>query len=246
MSTFRDHFGAAAAGYATYRPRYPAELFAWLASQCRGLEMAWDVGTGSGQAAVALAEHFTRVLATDASAVQLEQAERHPRVVYGVAEAGRALVPPGSVDLVTVAQAVHWFDLDTFWPEVQRALRPGGVVAIWSYPLTRISPEIDSIVDGLYHGILGPWWLPERQVVDSGYATIPFPFDEMRVPQFVMDVEWTVDQFEGYLGTWSAVLRFREGTGTEALDQVRGALREAWGAGARRVIWPLALRVGRS
>lgn len=245
MTTFRDHFSDAAAGYAAYRPRYPAELFAWLASHSAHTDLAWDVGTGSGQAAVALAEHFTRVLATDASMAQLEQAERHPRVVYGVAVAGAATVPAGTVDLVAVAQAAHWFDLDTFWPEVRRALRPGGLVAAWAYGVTRITPEIDTVVRRLYHDILGPWWPPERRIVEEVYATLPFPFEEIRPPGFAMSAEWTVQQFEGYLATWSGVLRHNEGTGMDALALVRDDLRAAWGPATRHVTWPLGLRVGR-
>ena len=69
-----DHFSAHAQNYARFRPTYPTELFAWLASQSPGHRLAWDCGTGNGQAALGLADHFVHVHATDLSPQQLAQA----------------------------------------------------------------------------------------------------------------------------------------------------------------------------
>lgn len=242
---FKDHFSRDSSAYAAWRPRYPRELFAWLASAAPGRSLAWDAGTGNGQAAVALAEYFARVVATDPSASQLANAAPHPRVEYRQA-AEAAGLDSSSADLVTVAQALHWFDRDRFWVEARRVLRPGGVVAVWCYELQRITPEVDRVVEEFYHETVGPYWTPERRLVEQGYRTVEFPFQEFEVPVFAMAADWSVEQELGYLGTWSAVNRMRDQTGQDPVAMVAPLLRTAWPDGARlRVEWPLSVRAGR-
>lgn len=245
--TFKDYFSGHAAAYARYRPDYPAELFRLLASLCDEHERAWDCGTGSGQAAHGLLPYFARIVATDASARQLEHAVPHEHITYRVAPAEHSPLASRSVDLVTVAQALHWFDFDAFFNEVRRVLKPGGVVAVWTYGLFSITPPIDAVIERYYADVVGAYWPPERRYVDAGYRTIPFPFDELRLPRLELHAEWDLDQVLGYLGTWSATQRFVAERGTDPLDEVRGALREAWGEAAKRrhVRWPLPLRAGR-
>jgi SAM-dependent methyltransferase len=244
---FADHFSGRAPEYAAFRPRYPAELFQWLASICPRHELAWDAGTGSGQAAVMLARHFREVIATDASASQLAHAEPHPRVLYREAVAGRGHLPSGAVDLVTVAQALHWFDLPVFWREVRECLTEYGVVAAWCYGLLRITPEVDRVVEHYSQAMLGPWWPPERRLVDEGYRTVDFPFREIAAPEFAIAQEWSLSDLLGYLGTWSAGQRYRAGTGEDPLALIQPALDAAWGDPARRrpAKWPLSVRAGR-
>lgn len=243
--SYRDLFSRDPASYAEFRPRYPEELFRWLASVPARRELAWDAGTGNGQAAVALAAWFDRVLATDASANQLSQASAHPRVEYGVAreEAGLA---PQSVDLVTVAQALHWFDRPLFWQEVERVLAPGGAVAVWCYELQRVTPEIDAIIHHFYREVVGQYWTPERKLVETGYRDIDFPFTELTPPPFAMTAEWTLEHELGYVGTWSAVGRARQATGRDPVAELRPELEAVWPADSPlRVEWPLSVRVGR-
>jgi len=244
---FADHFSGRGADYARCRPRYPEGLFEWLAGLAAAHRRAWDVGTGSGQAAVALARWFDEVIATDASAGQLAYAEPHPRVLYRVAIAGQSGMAPSSVDLVTVAQALHWFDIRAFWHEVREALAPNGVVAAISYERLRVTPEVDAVIERLYTDMLGPWWPPERQLVEERYRSIPFPFREIEPPAFAMSAAWTLADLQGYLATWSATQRYQEATGEDPVALVRPALAAAWGEPAelRPVAWPLALRVGR-
>jgi SAM-dependent methyltransferase len=245
---FKDHFSAHAADYARYRPGYPPALFAWLADQAPARALALDCGTGNGQAALALAEHFARVTATDPSAEQIAAAIPHPRVGYRVAAAESPVCEPASVDLVTVAQALHWFDLERFYAECRRALKPGGVLAAWTYGLTRIAAPIDAAVERFYRDTVGPYWPPERRHIESGYATLPFPFEPLRAPDFAMRADWSLDEFVGYLATWSAVRRYRRERGEDPTVALRAELSEHWApAGARReIVWPLALRVGRA
>lgn len=245
---FSDHFSGHADAYARFRPGYPDSLFVWLAQQAPARERAWDCATGNGQAARALARHFEAVVATDASARQIENAGPDPRVRYRVAPAEASGLEDASVDLVTVAQALHWFDLPGFWAEARRVLRPGGVIAAWCYQLARITPEVDAVVDRLYRDIVGEYWPLGRRRVELGYGDLEFPFDEMDVPPFEMSADWTLEHLVGYLGTWSAAQRYASARGRDPVDEVRPDLAEAWGdAGqARRVSWPLDLRVGRA
>jgi SAM-dependent methyltransferase len=159
-----DHFSGHAADYAKARPSYPPELFAWLAQQCAGHDLTWDCGTGNGQAARALAEHFRRVHATDLSAEQIAQAEPDPRIDYLAAPAEVSGLPDRCCDLVTVAQALHWFCGEPFYAEVQRVLKPGGVFAAWTYTLLRGEAELNAIVEDFYRNTIGPWWPPERHI----------------------------------------------------------------------------------
>lgn len=244
---FPDHFSGRAADYARYRPRYPDELFEWLAGLAAAHRRAWDVGTGSGQAAVALARWFDEVVATDASPHQLAHAQPHPRVLYRVAVAGQSGLSPSSMDLVTIAQALHWFDLPAFWREVREALAPNGVVAAISYERVRVVPEVDAVVTRLYGEVLGPWWPPERRMLEDRYRSATFPFREIDPPPLVTSASWTLADLTGYLATWSASQRYLEVTGEDPVALVRPALAAAWGdpALARPVTWPLILRVGR-
>lgn len=245
---FADHFSPLAARYAAARPSYPPELFDWLATLPARRGRAWDVGTGSGQAAVALAERFGEVIATDASAAQLAQAAPHPRVGYRQAVAEDSRLPDGSVDLVAVAQAVHWFDLDRFWAEVRRVAAPDGAVAVWSYLGVTLGPEVDRVVAHFYRDVVGPYWPPERAAVEDGYRSLPFPFAEVAAPRFEIRVRWDLARFAAYLGTWSASRHWSDAHGgADPLAEIAADLAAAWGdpAAERDIAWPIGLRAGR-
>jgi SAM-dependent methyltransferase len=245
--TFKDHFSSRAGDYLQFRPTYSPSLFEYLASLAPHRETAWDVGCGNGQAAVELARYFARVIATDASAQQIDNARPDPRVEYRVAPAEDSGIPDGSVDLVTIAQALHWFGFDRFYREVRRVARPGAVIAAIAYGLMGITPEVDPIVEQFYVDILGSFWPPERRFIDEGYRTIPFPFAEIVPPPLAIEKDWTFEHLTGYLETWSAVKVYRKEKGKDPLDLVLDDLRRAWGEteAVRRVVWPLHLRVGR-
>ena len=246
MTAFPDHFSTVAADYRAYRPTYPPELFRFLAAAAPARRLAWDCGTGTGQAAVGLAEHFERVAATDASAEQVGQADPHPRVEYAVAPAERSPLADGAADLVTVAQALHWFDRDRFYAEVRRVCRPGGVVAVWSYFLPTVGAGVDEILVRLRDTVRS-YWPPERAWVDAEYRTIPFPFAELPAPRLDMTAEWDLRRLLGYIGTWSAVRAFVKANGVGPLERQADEFRAAWGdpAAVRPVRWSLTVRVGR-
>jgi SAM-dependent methyltransferase len=233
---FADHFSANAQGYARFRPRYPAALFHYLALRAPGTALAWDCGTGNGQAAVGLVERFARVVATDPSAAQLKLAKMHPRVTYRVATYDSGL-ERASAQLVTAAQALHWMDVEGLVGEARRVLQPGGLLAVWCYSLCRITPALDELVE---------FWPPERRLVDDGYRSVPLPIDELDVPPFDLVADLTLPQFLGYVETWSAVQRCLASRGRESLDAFARSVAERWGhpLTLRRVNFPLHVRAG--
>lgn len=246
--SFTDHFAKIGEDYADFRPRYPANLFAWLASQCSSHDTVWDCGAGSGQASTALADVFRQVIATDASAAQLAQATPHPRVEYRLATAEDSGLVSGSIDLVTVAQALHWFDLARFYAEVKRVLKPGGVVAAWSYGVISVEGhEIDRIVQHFYRHTIGPYWPPERHHVETGYRELPFPFEPINILALAMHVEWTLPQLIGYLRSWSATARYQSANGIDPTARLAELLMPVWGHSShrRKVRWPLSILAGR-
>lgn len=247
MKNFKDHFSGHAPDYRAFRPAYPPALFAFLASIVSPKGLAWDCGTGNGQAAIALAEHFSKVFATDASEEQIRQAEPHPRVEYAVAPAEHCPLPDGSVDLVTVAQALHWFDINQFNTEVKRVCHPGSVLAVWTYDLHSIDANLDPILNRLQTEFVGSYWPPERELVNAGYRTIPFPYEEIPVPRFEMTAEWDYHHFLGYMNTWSATKAFLRAKGFNPLERLAPEFTSAWGdpSTVRTVRWAFYVRVGR-
>jgi len=245
--TFRDHFSTVSAGYAAYRPHYPDALFDFLADVAPAREEAWDAGTGTGQAAVGLARVFEHVTATDPSVSQIDRAETRANVTYRVASAEQSGLEDASIDLVTAAQAVHWFDQPRFWSEARRVLRPRGVVAIWTYVSFEISPQIDAIVQGFYTGVVGPFWAPERRQVETRYGTIKFPFQEFPAPSFVIEQEMSLADVAGYVRTWSATRAFMKQHHQDPVDGLVNDLTRAWGTmdQLRMARWSVAMRVGR-
>jgi SAM-dependent methyltransferase len=244
---FPDHFSQQASDYARYRPLYPAKLYEYLASLTPQHDRAWDAGTGNGQAAIGLTRHFRSIIATDPSERQITLATPHERVTYRVATAEHSEIEDRSIDLVTAAQAVHWFDLDRFYTEAKRVLRPQGVVAVWCYGLTEITPAVDRVMASYYHDVLGAFWPPQIRWVDEHYRTLPFPFDEIDAPEFVLETTWSLRDLFGYLSSWSAALKFADAHGFDPLEKKRAEFQAAWGAEANRVVrWPLFLRVGKS
>jgi SAM-dependent methyltransferase len=245
--SFKDHFSAQAPDYARFRPDYPAELFAWLAEIAPNQTTAWDCGTGSGQAAVGLAGHFDRVIATDPSASQLAHAQPQANIEYRQASAESCGLDGKSVDLLTVAQAIHWFDLERFYAEARRVLKPGGIIAAWTYTLLDVDAGIDELLSDYYRNVVGAFWPPERKMVDDRYRSLPFPFDPIAAPAFEIRTAWSRDDLLGYLGTWSATQACMQAQGCNPLAALSRRLAPLWpNPEIRKTLrWPLHLRVGR-
>lgn len=240
-------FDQGGAAYAAFRPDYPPELAAFLASVAPGRSMAVDVGCGAGQLTVALARHFEAVIGVDPGADQIAHAAAHPRVRYVVAPAEATGLEPGRVDLITAAQAAHWFDLNAFYAEVRRLAAPGAILALITYGAPVLEPDLRARFDRFYGAEIGLFWPPERRLVDTGYAGMAFPFEELTTPAFAIRREWSPGEFLGYVGTWSAARQSREAGRGDLLNVFAEDMLKLWGAPDRRrpVAWPIRLRLGR-
>jgi SAM-dependent methyltransferase len=243
--SFKDHFSKQAADYAEFRPRYPRELFEYLGNIAPSRALAWDCGTGNGQAAIGLASVFDRVIATDASEKQIANAQSHERVEYRVTRAEKSDLESASIDLIMVAQALHWFDMDRFYDEVRRVLKKNSVLAASAYNLLHIEPAIDEVINRYYYEVVGPFWPPERKLVEQ-FADLPFPFQEVNPPKLEMTAHWNLEHLIGYLKSWSSTQRFIAANNRDPLDEIGKDLSAAWGDPnqRQRVVWPLTLRVG--
>ena len=248
---FADHFSKQANAYAAFRPAYPDELGAYLASLAPTTGAAtqvWDCGTGSGQAATMLARHFDRVIATDASAAQIAKADRCDRVRYFVAPAEASGLPDRSCDVITAAQAAHWFDLPGFYLEVKRVLKPGGVVAVWCYALLETGvAAVDQAIRQFTYERMGKYWPAGRELVEDHYQSILFPFQLIEAPKFEMTASWTKADLLGFLGSWSAVARCREFERKDPLKPFTAELARVWPEDTAKLTmrWPLYMKVGR-
>ena len=244
---FKDHFSQRAALYAAYRPHYPDSLFTYLAGVTAEHDLALDCGTGNGQAAVALAKHFARVIATDPSSAQIANATPRVNVEYRLAAADNNGLAPQSVDLVTAAQALHWFNAPAFFAEARRVLKRGGAIAVWGYgdPILDTN-QLQELLHTFNRVKLEPYWFAERQTLLDGYRTVEFPFVELTPPRFELGARWTLEELSGYLRTWSATANYVERNNLDPVTELERALALEWGdpRERREIKWPLHLRVG--
>jgi SAM-dependent methyltransferase len=248
MRFYADHFSRVAEAYAACRPHYPAQLFSYLADTAPARGLAWDCAAGSGQATLPLAAEFQQVVGTDISAEMLQRAPHHPRISYRVCPADQSGLNDASADLVSIGQALHWLDLEPFYAEVDRVLRPRGILAAWCYGTQLLKDRsLDAVLGRYYSDVVGSYWPAERSHVEAGYRTLPFPYPEIHAPALAIEERWTMPQLLGYIGTWSATQRFRETEGFDPVIQLGRELGSLWGdpATVRLVSWPLSLRVGR-
>ncbi len=242
----KDNFSDGAKEYAQFRPHYPTELFEHILSLVKEKNLAWDCGTGNGQVAGILADHFKNVYATDISRQQLDAALKRPNIHYNVQPAENPIFSAKEFDLITVAQAIHWFRFDAFYTEVKRTLKPGGIFAVLGYGPIKAESRLQDIIDHFYKNIIGPYWDAERRYIDEHYKTIPFPFDEISIPALQMQYQWSFEQLVGYLNTWSAVKHYSKQHHTSPLVLIQDEMKEAWGdLPVITFSFPLLARVGR-
>ncbi|KAI9011374.1 methyltransferase type 11 [Gaertneriomyces semiglobifer] len=248
--SFKDCFSTQSKTYAQFRPDYPPALYEFLTTLTKSHALVWDCATGSGQAAIALAQHFEKVVATDASASQIEQARKADNVEYRVATAEASGLAPASVDLVTVAQAVHWFDIEGFYKEVRRVVKPGGAIAVWTYSsLPSISPEIDSVLSE-YYSMMTPYWAFDISIVDNSYRDLPFPFENLCKgdhEEFPSHLDWTLDTVFGYLRSWSGTQAYIRKHGSDPVNSYEDRVRKAWGnpEDVKKATFVMIVRAGR-
>ncbi len=241
---FKDHFSAHSGSYAEFRPLYPDALFEFLADACYSRDLAWDCGTGNGQAARSLAPHFAKIVATDASERQISNARPHSQIVFRAAAAEDSALDGASVDLITVAQALHWFDINRFFDEACRVLKPGGVLAAWCYERCVVEPTCNEVIEKIFTEI-EPHWPPERDMVEDRYRSITLPVAELQTEGFAMHATWAATDMLGYMRTWSASQRYLQANGIDPVAEFEDELNTRWGSGRREVLWPITLKAGR-
>lgn len=224
----KDNFSIQADLYVKYRPHYPAELYDYLRSAISLCGVAWDCGTGNGQVAMQLSRHFKKIYATDISQRQLHHAKKAKNIDYIVSPAEKTTIPPATVDLVTVAQAIHWFDLELFYKEVLRVGKPGAVLSYWGYNLPNISQTVDSAVKDFHNNVVGPFWDPEREILLNEYSSIKFPLQNVQRKNFKISVDWDLDQFAGYINSWSSVQKYIKENNTNPVEILKKELKKKW------------------
>lgn len=232
--------------YARYRPDYPQEMYDFIFKHLSARHTAWDCATGSGQIAKYLSRHFDNVYATDISDAQLEHAPRKKNVIYGTVPAEKSGLPDNYFDLITVGQAIHWFDFDSFYQEVNRAGKAGGLLAVIGYGMVRVNPDIDPIIDRLYEKAFDSYYGESRKYLDNHYATLPFPFKEITAPSFENTFQWSIDELEGYFNSWSAVQKMKTeqhiNPVTETIEDIQSAMPSST---VMEVKFPVFMRLGR-
>jgi ubiquinone/menaquinone biosynthesis C-methylase UbiE len=245
FNDLKDNFSSHSGEYKLFRPEYPEELYQFIYSIVPTKETAWDCGTGNGQVAAVLAETFQQVFATDISTQQINKAVRKDNIIYLVESAEKTAFHNHYFDLITIAQAIHWFDFDLFYKEAKRVLKPDGIIAVMGYGLLEVNPEVDAVVQHFYSSVIGQYWDSERRYIDEQYKTIPFPFKEIECPTFYYKTEWTLEHLIGYLNTWSAVKHYQKQLNKDPLDEIREELQKAWQKEKLTVSFPQLLRVGK-
>ena len=241
----KDNFSQQAAGYAKYRPQYPEALFTYIVDFVKEKNCAWDCGTGNGQTAKELCKYFTIVFATDISQKQMDNAYQADNIFYSLQPAEKTNLTENSIDLITVSQALHWFDFEKFYAEVNRVAKPNAVIAVWTYSLLQISPGINTVIENYHFNTLANYWDAERKYVDANYATIPFPFNEIVSPPFEIKLQWSLQDLEGYFYTWSALQKFITANNYSPVDALMEQIKPLWGKDEKReIIFPAHLRLG--
>jgi len=245
MVKFKDYFSEDSEEYSRFRPKYPAELFFYLSSVSKHHLKAWDCATGSGQSAVPLSDYFSEVIATDASETQIKNTEKKQGIKYQVATAENSNIEENSIDLITVAQALHWFNIDAFSNEANRVLKDKGIISVWAYNLLSVQNDIDEIIFYLYNTVLGEYWTKERKLVENGYKGVQLPFKEMETPTFNMLAKWDLSQLIGYLCTWSATKRYQKKMKVNPVEKIHDEISEIWGTSEKVLLvkWPLSIRL---
>ncbi len=248
MKKVHDHFSDRSESYKKYRPSYPQELYSEILKFVKTKDSCWDCGTGNGQVAIELSKYFTKVIATDISQNQLNSAERRKNIVYKKVRAEQTGFQSDQFDLITVAQAIHWFDFEEFQREVIRVAKNGAVLGIWGYGLIEIEAPINNLINLFYKDIIGPYWNVERKHIDNRYNSIPFSFKQLnKDDEIVIKENWNLNQLEGYLNTWSGVKNYMvDHDGKNPVKDLISNLRKEWRANEKKEIrFPIFLKVGR-
>ena len=241
----KDNFSTRAAIYAKHRPTYPSSLFDYITKFVQHRKLVWDCGTGNGQSATELSKYFEKVFATDISSKQIEYAKKKNNITYALEPAEKTNLADNSVDLVTISQALHWFKFDEFYAEVKRVSTATGIIAAWTYSLLQVNEITDALIHKYHFETLGEYWDEERKYVDNGYHTIPFPFKQISSPGFHIEVNWGLEELEGYFNTWSALQKFVTANKYNPVPELMEKIKINWPVSeVKKIIFPIHLKLG--
>lgn len=240
----KDRFSNHAKQYAIFRPTYPKELYDFIFSHVKKFDVAWDCGTGNGQVARDLSTRFKVVEATDISEQQLANAYKAENIFYTKADE-KTNFPDAHFDLITVAQAIHWFNISEFFKEVKRVAKKDAIIAVWGYSLPTLNPEVDKRLQEFYSKVVGPYWDKERRLIDAQYKTILFPCSEIRTPEFSLSLKWNLEEFQGYLSTWSSVQKYIQANQINPVESFMKEILPLWKSDRQNINFPLFLRLGK-
>jgi ubiquinone/menaquinone biosynthesis C-methylase UbiE len=240
----KDRFSSQSKEYAAFRPTYPKTLYQFIFNHVKNKKRAWDCGCGNGQVANDLSSYFEKVFATDISTNQIQNAVQASNIIYSVSPAEQTSFADATFDLITVGQALHWFDIPAFFKEVKRVGKPDAMIAVWGYNLLQINPEIDKVVRHFYSQIVGPYWDKERKLIDDQYRSVSFPFTEIKTPSFEFSFRWSKERFLGYISSWSSVQKYLKEKNADPIEILSTDLQSIWRE-EKQVTFPLFLRLGR-
>ena len=247
MKKVIDNFSIQSSTYKKFRPEYPNELYQLILSYCEGRSACWDCGTGNGQVAKVLSNDFDKVYATDISRNQIELAAARSNIEYSVSRSEETRFKEDTFDLITVAQAIHWFDFESFYREVRRVGKPNSRLCVWGYGLLSIDKKVDEVIGNFYNNIIGPYWNKERGHVDSNYETIDFNFEHIPMPTTIeIKVDWSFENLIGYLNSWSSVQNYiKINDGVNPVDRVGVELSKCWKHDEfKKVVFPIFIKMG--
>lgn len=240
----KDRFSTQSKSYAAFRPSYPSQLYDFIMAHVKSSNAAWDCACGNGQVAKDLAERFDKVYATDISESQIANAAKKENIIYSLSPAENTSFADEQFDLITVGQALHWFNIPGFFNEAQRVLKPNGIIAVWGYSLLSVNNDLDPVINNFYTRIIGSYWDKERKLVDEQYRSVEFPFEKIEVPAFEISFSWSAYEFLGYISTWSSVQKYIKTNGSDPVQLIEKQIRDLWGDGKRKVAFPLFVLMG--
>ncbi len=242
----KDYFSGHSQVYATFRPSYPEDLYKFIFQHLNNRTCAWDCATGNGQVAQYLSQHFKAIYATDISQQQLDNAFQANNIEYTISRAEKTSFTDNTFDLITVGQALHWFDLDEFYKEAKRVGKNNSLIAVWGYALCSVNPDVDKLFLEFYNNIVGPYWDKARKLVEDEYSSLIFPFEKISSPKFKIEVEWTLEQFVGYLTSWSATQKYIKTNNHNPVDLIIEKLKAVWPSEKQKTVtFPVFMKLGR-
>jgi SAM-dependent methyltransferase len=243
--TFKDHFSKQSSAYKAHRPTYEPRFFKTIASFANNHNLAVDIGCGSGQSTIGLEPYFQKVVGADPSFNQLSNADLGGNTSYFVCAAESIAMADNTFDMLTVGQALHWFEHDNFYSEARRILKPDGAIVVWCYGLFTIDEGVDSVINYFYHDVVGPHWPSERRHVENAYNEIPFEFVNVKRLKIDMTARWDVHAVIGMLSTWSATQKYQDAKKENPIQLIERDLTNAWGnAGEKAITWPITILAG--